>query len=187
MTRDDLPLRTSRLILRRLREKDLDSFLAYHNDPEITRYQSWSGLTESQARAFLGQQYEQKPGVPGQWLQLGIEVEATGEHVGDCALLVLTDAPRQGEIGYTVARPHQGRGYATEAVEGLLRYGFDILGLHRIRALVDCENVPSYALLERLGFRREGHFLQSYWDVKIEQWRDEFLYALLKEEWNARS
>lgn len=185
MTSKGLPLRTPRLILRRLRETDLESFLAYHNDPDITRYQSWSGLTEAQARAFLGQQQEQKPGLPGQWLQLGIEIESSEEHIGDCALLVLADDPRQGEIGYTVARPHQGLGYATEAVGGLLDYAFRQLDLHRIRALVDCENTPSYALLERLGFRREGHFLQSFWDQQTDQWRDEFLYALLEKEWSA--
>ncbi len=187
VTSNGLPLRTSRLILRRLREADLASFLAYHNDPEITRYQSWSGLTEAQARAFLGQQHEQEPGLPGQWLQLGIEVESTGEHIGDCALLVLGDDPQQGEIGYTVARPHQGRGYATEAVGGLLEYGFGHLDLHRVRAHVDCENTPSCALLERLGFRREGHFLESFWDEETRQWRDEYLYALLAAEWRTHA
>lgn len=180
-----LPLRTSRLLLRRLRESDLASFLAYHNDPEINRYQSWPELSEPQARAFLGQQSEQQAGIPGQWLQLGIELRSSGEHIGDCALLVLADDPRQGEIGYTVARPHQGRGYATEAVRGLLRYAFGALGLHRIRAVVDCANIPSYLLLERLGFRREGHTLQSFWDDKTGEWRDEYLYAILAAEWES--
>ncbi len=50
--------------------------------------------------------------------------------------------------------------------------------------MVDCLNDRSVALLERLGFRREGHFLQNVWFKGA--WGDEYLYAILREEWLAR-
>ena len=58
---------------------------------------------------------------------------------------------------------------------------FDTFDLHRIIAITDCENIASVALLERLGMRREGHFIQNIWFKG--KWGDEYLYAILKEEW----
>lgn len=47
--------------------------------------------------------------------------------------------------------------------------------------IADCENAASIALLERLGMRREGHFIQNIWFKG--KWGDEYLYAILEEEW----
>lgn len=85
------------------------------------------------------------------------------------------------EIGFTLAREHQGRGFASEAVALLLNYAFDDLGLHRVVAIADCRNTPSWALLDRIGMRREGHFLENVWFKG--EWADEYLYAVLKDEW----
>jgi RimJ/RimL family protein N-acetyltransferase len=62
-----------------------------------------------------------------------------------------------------------------------LDYAFDDLGLHRVAAIADCRNKPSWALLERVGMRREGHFLENVWFKG--GWSDEYLYAVLKDEW----
>ena len=78
-------------------------------------------------------------------------------------------------------RAYQGQGFATEAVSCLLNYAFLTFDLHRIIAITDCENEASVALLERLGMRREGHFLKNVWFKG--KWGDEYLYAILKEEW----
>lgn len=179
----DLPWSTERLILRRFREEDLPAFLAYRNDPLVARYQSWDSATEEEARYIIASQAVQQLGVPGSGIQIAIERKDSRELIGDCYLQVDMAEPRQAELGYTLARDQQGKGYATEAVSCVLDRVFTGLGLHRIIALTDCENAPSITLLERLGFRREGHFLQSYWDGN--QWTDEYLYALLKEEWKS--
>jgi RimJ/RimL family protein N-acetyltransferase len=179
-------LETTRLRLRRFTDADLALFMAYRNDPEVARYQSWEGITEPEARAFLQEQKKARPGVPGQWLQIAIELKETGILVGDCALKVEEHDERQAEIGYTLARPYQGRGIASEAISRVLDYAFLTLGLHRVIAVTDCENSASVALLERLGLRREGHFLQNIWFKG--KWGDEYLYAILQEEWrNIRS
>ena len=174
-------LETPRLRLRHFRDADLALFMAYRNDPEVARYQGWEGISEPEARAFLQEQKEIQPGVPGQWFQIAIELKETGVLVGDCALKIEEHDERQAEIGYTLSRAYQGRGIASEAVSCVLEYAFVTLGLHRVIAITACENVASVALLERLGLRREGHFRQSVW-LKG-KWEDEFLYAMLQEEW----
>ena len=176
-------LETPRLRLRRFRDADLALFMAYRNDPEVARYQGWEGISEPEARAFLQEQKEIQPGVPGHWFQIAIELKETGMLVGDCALKMEEHDERQAEIGYTLSRAYQGRGIASEAVSCVLEYAFVTLGLHRVIAITDCENAGSVALLERLGLRREGHFRQNVW-LKG-KWRDEFLYAMLREEWRS--
>jgi RimJ/RimL family protein N-acetyltransferase len=104
-----------------------------------------------------------------------------GDLVGDCALQVDGQEPYRAEIGFTLARELQGKGFASEAVSRLLDYAFGDLGLHRVVAIADCRNNPSWALLERVGLRQEGHFLQSVWFKG--EWSDEYLYAVLKDEW----
>ena len=174
-------IESERLILRRFRDSDLVPFVAYRNDPEVARYQSWDSLDEQEARAFLREMGSAQPGVPGEWFQFAVESKETGGLVGDCALQVDGQEPYKAEIGFTLAQEHQGNGYASEAVARLLDYAFDDLGLHRVVAIADCRNEPSWALLERVGLRREGHFLQSIWFKG--GWSDEYLYAVLKDEW----
>jgi RimJ/RimL family protein N-acetyltransferase len=175
------PLETTRLRLRHFTDADLAPFMAYRNDPDVARYQSWEGISEPEARAFLQEQSEVQPGVPGQWFQIAIELKETGMLVGDCALKIEEHDARQAEIGYSLARAYQGQGIAREAVASVLDYAFVSLGLHRVIAIVDCENAASITLLERLGLRREGHFLQNAWFKGT--WADEYLYAILQGEW----
>jgi RimJ/RimL family protein N-acetyltransferase len=155
--------------------------MTYRNDPDVARYQSWEGITEAEARALIQEVKVIQPWTPGEWLQIAIELKETGLLVGDCAMKIEEDDDRQAEIGYTLSRAYQGRGIAREAVSCVLEYAFASLGLHRVIAITDCENAPSVALLERLGLRREGHFHQNVWFKG--KWGDEYLYAILQEEW----
>jgi len=174
-------LETARLRLRCFADADLAPFMAYRNDPAVARYQSWEGITEPEARAFIQEQKVVQPGVPGRWLQIAIELKEGGPLIGDCAFKIEEHDARQAEIGFTLARAYQGRGFATEAVSRFLTYAFPTFHLHRVVAIADCENAASVALLERLGMRREGHFRQNVWFKGW--WGDEYLYAILGEEW----
>lgn len=174
---------TERLRLRHFRDEDLPSLLAYRNDPSVILYQSWDSMTEDLGRIFIAEMKESHPGMPGYWFQFAIEERATGAHVGDCALHTRGDDARLGEIGYTLAPVHQGKGFAREAVASVLDYAFRVLSMHRITASVDVENVRSIALLEALHFRREGHFRECGWFHG--RWCDEYVYALLHDEWTS--
>ena len=177
---DFTTLETARLLLRHFTDADLPAFMAYRKDPEVARYQSWEGISEAEARAFIQGQKELQPG-PGEGFQIAIELKETGALIGDCYFMIHEYDARQAEIGYTLSRAYQGRGFATEAVSSFLTYAFLAFDLHRIIAITDCENIASVALLERLGMRREGHFLQNVWFKG--KWGDEYLYAILREEW----
>jgi hypothetical protein len=69
-------------------------------------------------------------------------------------------APRTYEIGWVLARQFHRPGYATEAARALIDHGFRTLALHRIIATYQPENPPSWRGMEKLGMRREGHFIE---------------------------
>lgn len=179
----NLPLESTRLILRTFEERDIQPFSAYRSDPEVARYQAWAApFSQAQARQFVTEMRAKTPGQAGQWYQLALQLKEGGQMIGDCAFHLAEDG-RQAEIGLTLARDYQGQGYAREAITCLLEYLFASLKVHRVFANVDPANVASMRVLSKLGFRCEGRFRQSLW-LK-DEWVDEEWYALLQEEWLA--
>ena len=90
-------------------------------------------------------------------------------------------------LGYIFNNDYYGNGYATEACKGLLEYGFRQLFVLRVVAKCSPDNVPSWRLLERLDMRREGHSIKcvTFKETIDGQpiWWDEYLYAILRDEW----
>lgn len=104
-----------------------------------------------------------------------------GEMVGlaNLSQIFLRDF-RNAYLGYSAFAPHEGQGNMTEGLRLVLRRAFGPIGLHRVEANVQPDNPRSIALVERLGFRREG-YSPKY--LKIgSHWRDHVRYAVLAEE-----
>ena len=182
MLRPDYPILTKRLLLRPFQPADTDALHAYRSREDVCRYllhtpRSWQQVAEWAAERARIQQLTDE----GQALSLAVVERETGTLVGDAVLMWRSREERRGEIGYAFDPAHQGRGFATEAGAALLRLGFDELGLHRITGNIDARNVASAAVLERLGMRREAHFVQNAF-IKGE-WTDEVIYAVLAGEW----
>ena len=88
---------------------------------------------------------------------------------------------REGNIGYELDPVYWGYGYATEAARAMLAFGFDDLGLHRIRAECVADNVASVHVLQKLGMRCEAHFREDeYFNGR---WWESLVYAMLHHEW----
>lgn len=86
-------------------------------------------------------------------------------------------------LGYYAFAPHAGKGYMTEALMLLLDSAYRDVGLHRVEANVQPTNAHSLALVERIGFAREG-FSRRY--VRVgERWRDHVRFAMIAEDWTA--
>jgi RimJ/RimL family protein N-acetyltransferase len=177
-------LKAERLSLRQFRDSDLEPFLAYRNDPEVAIYQGWDiPYPRAKATRFILHMKLALPN-PGQWLQVAIELASTGQMIGDLGFCIKREDERQAIIGYSLARPFWGQGYASEAVSCLLAYLFEELDLHRVVAECDVKNVSSWRLLERLGFRREAHFVEN--SFLKGAYGSEYQYAMLGREWRAR-
>lgn len=167
-----LPLESPRLLLRPMRAADAEVLYSYRADPTLARYQGWSAISLEEARAFVERQALERK-------QIAIERKDTGEMIGDVYLNTPTDD--LAEVGFTVSTTHQGQGFATEAVRTLIDGVFTKLDVRRITALTFAENKRSVALLQRVGMRREAHYVES---SEFEgRWVDDYRYALLRSEW----
>jgi RimJ/RimL family protein N-acetyltransferase len=187
MAHPGYPLRTARLLLRPYTVGDLDAVYDMQSRPEVTRYLLFDVRDREQVRAALQERIEAgRPGHQGGRLLLALAVvlPSAGAVIGDVVLFLESREHRQGEIGYIFHPDHAGRGYATEAAQAMLRIGFEGFGLHRIIGRIDARNEPSARVLERLGMRREAHYVENEF-IKGE-WTDEVVYALLEDEWKAR-
>lgn len=179
----DYPVRTKRLELRPFEMGDLDALHDITRRPEVARFEFW----EPKTREEVAESLRLRAGRTG-WedegdrLGLAIVLPESGAFIGDVSLQWTSKEGRQGELGYLLHPDHQGHGYATEAAEEMLRIGFEVLGLRRISAGCEPRNTGSVRVLERLGMRREGHF-RHYAYVKGEWW-DEYVYAILAEDFN---
>ncbi|OJD55348.1 GNAT family N-acetyltransferase, partial [Bacillus albus] len=84
------------------------------------------------------------------------------------------------EIGWVFNPKYFNKGYASEAAQATLKYGFKEMKLHRIIATCQPENTPSYRVMEKIGMRREGYFKKCI--PHGNEWWDEYYYAILEEE-----
>jgi RimJ/RimL family protein N-acetyltransferase len=177
------PHRTERLVLRQVREEDIERLLEFRNKPEVYR---WLLRTEVEADAFRAA-----------WMRTLTDpldhsgvAELDGTVIGTASLDV-RDALGQGagepmtraeaEIGYILDPAYAGQGYATEIAGALLAICFGELGLHRVTAGCYTDNTASWRVLEKVGMRREEHSVRDAWHAEL-GWMDGYTYAILREE-----
>lgn len=177
----ELPvLETPRLRLRAYRASDRERVFELYSDPRVVRYWSFSAWTElAQADAFLAPLVAPRPD-DSDVLPWAIADRVTDELVGTTTLFELRRDQQRAEIGYSLVASRWRSGLAREAVHRVLRFAFDELELRRIEADVDPRNTASLALLDALGFVREG-FLRERWNVAGELC-DSAVYGLLRRE-----
>lgn len=175
-------LETERLWIRQFRDDDLEAFLAYRNDPSVARWQGWDvPYPREKAVEFVEEMKNRNPEEAGGWLQAAIVVKETGEFIGDCAFYIKKDETRTAHLGCTIMQKYWRKGYAVEATRRLMAYLFDDLHLRRLIADTDVENTGSWKTLEKLGFRREAHFVENIFFKG--HYASEYHYAMLDREW----
>lgn len=146
-----LPQKTERLTLRRFTEADRERFLAYRRDPDVARFQSWSMLSEDEAIAFIHEMSTIPIGVPGEWFQIALALEPSNRLIGDIGIQVSEDDTATIEIGFTLHREEQGKGYAREAIQALIHSLFEREDITKVIGITDSRNHSSINLMTRLG------------------------------------
>ena len=174
------PLRTPRLTVRLMGSADRRAFTDYRNDPEVARHQLWDLPYSYEDSDYLADQDDTDDIGLGRWTTFAIEV--AGTVVGDvCCQVDATGGVA--EIGFTVARAHQGKGYATEAALPVVTDLVERIGVQRVYGELDPPNVASQRMLERLGLVFEAETRKSFrWRG---EWCDNMSYAATSEEWRA--
>lgn len=181
---EQLSIHTQRLHIRHLQTVDLDHFYQYRSNPEVTKYQGFDVMTKDECKNFIAGQLDKVFGKPGEWVQYAIEDKTTQQLIGDCAIKLGPYDVRLAEIGITISHVHQKKGFAREAMTGILDWLFETQNIHRVTEIVDAENVASIHLLKSLNFRQEGHFIENIFFKG--KWGSELQFAMLKREWDSK-
>lgn len=167
-------LRTKRLVLRPLVLDDADALGPAMSDSVLMTW--WSSPPHKsieETRQYVAGNAAHDPYVTWAITRHG------GSALGWVVLREQRD--RVGEIGYLLARGEWGKGMAKEAVSAVIQHAFQDLRYRRLFADTDPDNAASNGLLERLGFRREGH-LREEWETHMGI-RDSLIWGLLAREW----
>jgi ribosomal-protein-alanine N-acetyltransferase len=122
----------------------------------------------------------------GDSFSLSITLRGTGESIIGRITLggILRGVFQNAYLGYWVDRDHQGQGVATEAVRGILAFGFGAASLHRVQVAIMPRNARSIRVVEKVGFRREG-YAERYLCI-AGAWEDHAIFAMTADEWAAR-
>ncbi len=146
-----MTLSTPRLVLRRWRPEDRAPFAALNADPEVMEHFP-APLSRAESDAFVDR-------IEAGFAEHGfglwaVEVVATGEFVGFTGLSRPRFMPGV-EVGWRLARPAWGHGYASEAARAAVRHGFEAVGLPEIVSFTVPANVRSHAVMRRIGMTRD--------------------------------
>jgi [ribosomal protein S5]-alanine N-acetyltransferase len=170
-------LETPRLILRQAYLSDAKTIFEILSDAEVTKYHDLSPPTSlSQVEWLINQRakrFQAKQGI--RW---GIAHKSNNVVIGSCGYRY--KSPTLAEVGYELAQPYWRQGIMSEALNAIIQFGFQTIGLQRIEAMVMLENTASSELLKKLGFIEEG-ILRDYGFWKG-QFHDLRLFSLLKQD-----
>ncbi|MDL2220070.1 GNAT family N-acetyltransferase [Eubacteriales bacterium OttesenSCG-928-N14] len=174
-------LETERLLLRAYQAQDVDDFYEYMKLEETARYEDFMPLSYDACVNAIAQRMEQCN-------NYAVVHKSTGKVIGDVGFA--GGAFETFSISFDFNPAYGKQGYATEAVDAVVAHIFTTCTGRRIIAECNDDNENSIHLLQRLGFRKEGHMLE---DVSFKQDADgkpiyvnSYLFALLSREYHAR-
>ncbi|HLM70617.1 MAG TPA: GNAT family N-acetyltransferase [Thermoplasmata archaeon] len=179
-----LPLRSRRLELVVPALGHIPEVVRLLGEPSVAR---WTLHIPFPYRVVDGRQWVRRASKnrrSGSSIGLTILRRSDGVLIGGVGLHRLEPGSGTGEVGYWVGREHRGHGYAAEAVDLLVRAGFNQLALHRIEARVFPGNLSSRSVVRRCGFRYEGRMRDEV--SKDGRWRATLLYSRLATDPPAR-
>jgi RimJ/RimL family protein N-acetyltransferase len=178
-----MQLLTERLVLREFEERDAADTNEYERDPEVVRYQSNGVRTLEESLEYIRMSMATAREVPRRTFDLAVILREGGRLIGRVGLQVGSPETREGTLWYVLHPAFWGHGYTVEACHMLLAFGYGKLGLHRVYVDCDPANTASLRVAEKLGMRREAHFVENAW-IK-DAWVDSVICALLDREWKA--
>ena len=183
---NEMEFSTERLFIRPVQLTDAEALFGFRSDPECAEFMSSIPLSVAEMRERI-QKTASEINQSGTWFQFVIFEKDERIVVGDIGLHFLASDTqnKQVEVGYILHKKYWGKGYATEALMPIIDYLVYTLDKHRLVANIDPSNYPSIRLVEKLGFRKEGHLRESFFSKG--KWVDDLVFAILTSEWKLRN
>lgn len=172
-----MKIKTERLIIRDFVRDDWESVHRYASDEQVTEYMEWGPNRKKDTTQFIEQALLMQLQKKRKDYEFAVVLRDTSELIGGCGIHINQS---NGEIGYCFNPEYTGKGYATEAAQAVLKFGFNEVGLHRIYAKCRPQNTRSANLMKRLGMQQEGYLREHLWYKG--KFHDSLLFSILVEE-----
>ena len=165
---------TERLIIRPFKSTDLQDVFAIYNNDDTCKFLLHNKWTHEDMQKKFNKKLANNVLTEESILSLAVIYKT--KVVGDLSVWY-TNMKDTVEIGYSFSNEVAGRGLATEAVSSLVFKLFNEFHVHRIQANLDARNTASQKLCERIGMRKEAHFIKDFWSKN--EWTDSIVYGML--------
>ncbi len=175
-----MKLETERLIIRPIKLDDKSEIFEYRCDKETNKYQGWIPEKMEDVETFIGNTAK-KINEPDSWFQLVVIERQSQKIIGDVGIHFFDHKIKQVEIGCTLNKDFHNKGYATESLKRVIDYLFNDFHMHRIFTSIHPLNINSIRLVERIGFRKEAHYVESLFSNG--KWVDDLIYAMIEKDW----
>jgi [ribosomal protein S5]-alanine N-acetyltransferase len=173
-------LTTERLLLRLFKKEDFDFVKTHFADENVSRYlyDTEPPTTNQKAQEVLDWTMNTKSNDHMRW---GIALKDHPETlIGTCGFHCYDKTNNAAETGYDLSNKYWRKGYMSEALTRIIKYGFNELHLHKISAIASLDNTGSNKLLEKLGFKLDGVIRDKH--LFRGKYYDHNLYSLLETE-----
>lgn len=175
-------LESGRLLYRKFKDEDFPTVFDWLGNAENMRYRRGEPRSEAETRNYLAWAITNANADECSNFEFAVVTQADKILIGAATLMNLSTEP---EIGWTLHRNFWRQGYGTEIGKTMLELGFNHLNLRRIIAGCNARNRASYRIMEKIGMRREAHFVKAQQGNSLlhYEWCDRFQYAILRDEW----
>jgi ribosomal-protein-alanine N-acetyltransferase len=173
-------IETERLILRKITADDVNDIFEYASVPEITTFVLWETHKAKQDSLdfvkLAADQFDNNISII--W---GIEIKSEKKIIGSIELRNWNAINKCGDLGYAISSKYWNKGYVSEAMKAVIKFGFEVLHLNRAEAHCEEENIGSWRVMEKCGMKYEGTLREKVF-IK-ERFRSMKMYSILKQEW----
>jgi ribosomal-protein-alanine N-acetyltransferase len=181
--RQSLPVLTSQqVVLRELRLSDAASLFALLTTEEVSRFISPPPSTVEGFERFIAWTHAQRSA--GAYVCFAVTLKGFDTAIGIFQVRELEKGFRNAEWGFVIGSPFWGTGVFTEGANLVIRFAFDVLGVHRLEARAAVRNGRGNAALLKIGAVQEAVLRQSFF--RNGEYLDQVLYAIVEDDWRAR-
>jgi ribosomal-protein-alanine N-acetyltransferase len=171
-------LETERLCLRRVIKEDVNEIFVLRSDQEVMKYiprplvKTYEEALEH--IAMIDEKIDSNEGI--NW---AITLKGNPKLIGIIGHYRIRPEHYRSEIGYMILPEYQGKGIMSEAIKEVVKYGFEVMKLHSIEAIIDPENFASEKVLQKNGFTKEAHLKENeYYEGRF---LDTVIYSILNQ------
>jgi RimJ/RimL family protein N-acetyltransferase len=178
-----IPIKTDRLLLGGFKPEDWKDFLEIEQSPEQHKYnfETYNPRSKEEIIKYIIELSEQNYNDLKLPFLLAIRMIENSQLIGFIGFKN-GSMTKQGqiEVYYSLYKSFWNKGFGTEALNGIIKFGFDIIKLHKIFAGCDIDNFASMKIMEKAGMRFESRWRKDR--IRNEQWTDGLGFAILEED-----